>query len=149
MPSCRACRHAVHSSCRLTVVSDRVSEPSGSLKACGSSLRCCIEMRASLEFHASLQSDSRLLYDMPDYAALKGKCQYILNLPASSQSSNQKHGRYRRRQLKLSARNAGSLGFSVGAILALMHEDLTLPGSWIERPDRTLEYPQCLAKVTS
>ena len=57
--------------------------------------------------------------------------------------------RYRRRQLNLSARNAGLLGFSVGAILALMHEDLTLPGSWIERPDRTLEYPQCLAKVTS
>jgi hypothetical protein len=56
---------------------------------------------------------------------------------------------YRRRELNLSARNAGLLGFGVGAIVTLMHEDLTIPGSWIERLDRVLAYPQCLVKVGS
>jgi hypothetical protein len=41
------------------------------------------------------------------------------------------------------------LGFGVGAILALMHEDSPIPGSWIEKLDWALAYPQCLAKVGS
>jgi hypothetical protein len=148
MPFCRACRHAVHSSCRLTVVFDRGSEPIGSLKACGSSSRCCTEdarkSRVTRIFATRLQT----LVCHVWLRRIEGKV--LMHARSSCFFTIVKsEARYRRRQLNLSARNAGLLGFGVGAILTLMHQDSPIPGSWIERLDRALAYPQCLAKVGS